>query len=579
MVTTVKQEKLKVTWQEITTINSINELKEELKLKNLDTSSLKELENPLQFTIQEINELQANILWTDTEKLNKLKKIISEKIETQVISWKERQELNENIQRNEKNIQKIAPEITRIAWIWWITTTAWLVKEKSSYLEKIVSFFKNISNKIESFFESIYSKFASFFGIEEKNNWDWNENYFTETQNFIKKNWDKEFVVDFSNKKWAEYNIWLSDLLSEEITQVRVTWEKNWKKYDMTGKRQWLKWWFYTESWDYIPIFNWFKIEVLQSYTENELNTKKQENEKKIKEITDSPWIQDFKKRYDDKQLITIVTKAQEYNIDPTFLLALRTAENGKEWFDFWIMKRWINTFEWQLIMACRTIQNNMNRFKKTTWQEAMSTDWRLTINFISFFSSIYAPIWVNNDPQNLNQNHFTNLVNLYSQYSNINFGNQNTIMTQYNNLNKQYAAQINSLKLLSSTKPDILISTATSYLWTKYVWWWDNEKWIDCSWLVIKCMQELWIINYTDDTTAAWLFKVTQQKNPNNTKKWDLVFLKQKWKINHVQIALWPAKNWKIPVIDASSSIGKVSNRYQAISSEVLVWTPVFYI
>jgi hypothetical protein len=103
----------------------------------------------------------------------------------------------------------------------------------------------------------------------------------------------------------------------------------------------------------------------VESYDKKELAAKKETNETAVKELLSSPTISDFKKDYPAEQIEAIVRKAQEYGIDPAFLLALRKTENGREGREFGVLKNGIDSFEGQLIMSCRTIQNNVFRYKR----------------------------------------------------------------------------------------------------------------------------------------------------------------------------------------------------------------------
>ncbi len=515
----------------------------------------------------------------------------------EIIGWKDVKQLEENaIKNNNIELNKILKKIRDRLKSWekindkekkaainFIESLKFIKAETKIDLSNlkdemnICMEIKNQLNRLEQDISWKQESAGKLFTSNEKNKWQ-------TMKQFIKENWHNNFIIDFSNNKSAEYNIWLADLLSEEVTKVRVIWEKNGKKYDMIWTRQWLKGWFYNEQWRYLPVFNWFKVEILWSYKKEELVIKKQENEQKIKEIVNLPLVKNFEKKHGNEQLTVIVKKAQEYGIDPTFLLALRSTENGRDWLDFWIMKWWIDTFEWQLVMSCRTIQNNMNRFKRITWENAIWWDWIFKPEFIGFFSNIYAPIWVSNDPNNLNKNHFTNLLTFYSNYSWKNFGNIDTIIAQNTAFYKKWETKINSWEITWATTPDDLIANANKHIGKEYKWWWwrKTDSVTDCSWLVLMSMKDSWVVDYWYDNTAAWLSKITNQKPANDVKRWDLVFLKdptpKNWRIiTHVEIATWPVVDGKIPIIDASSWRW-VTERYQPISDKVLVWTPIFY-
>lgn len=400
-------------------------------------------------------------------------------------------------------------------------------------------------------------------------------------KNFIKPIWENKFEVNFWNNSQAEHNIWLADLLWEEVKRVRVIWEKNWIKYDMSWSRQWLKWWFYDEKRKYIPVFNNFQVEVLESYDKKDLEQRKKDNEEKVKEVLNSPFVEKFKNKYSKEQLELIVRKAQEYSIDPYLVLAMRSTENWRDWLDFWVMKSGIDTFDGQLTMACRIIQNTQNRFSRITWEDFLDWNWRYRWEFIGFLSSIYTPIWASNDPNNLNSNHLRNLLTFYWEYSGKQFANLDEIINNNFAFLKKWEVQMNAWEIVWSTTPDALIANAQEHIGKWYVWWWwrRNTDVTDCSWLVLMAMKEAWVVEHWYDNTAEWLSKITKQKSPNDAVKWDLVFLQNSsWSITHVEIATWPIYNWQIPIIDSSSQAKWVSHRYQQINNKVLVWTPIFY-
>lgn len=407
-------------------------------------------------------------------------------------------------------------------------------------------------------------------------------------KNFINSTWEKTFEVDFSSNSQAEHNIWLADLMWEEVRKVRVIWEKNGRMYDMTWERQGLKWWFY-ENWKYVPVFNKFKVEVLESYSKEDLTKRKNEDETKVKELLKSPYVEKFRKRhpeYPKEHLEIIVRKSQEYGIDPCLLLAMRTTENGWSGLDFGVMNPSLDTFDWQLTMSCRIVQNNINRYKRMTWDNASTEGGSFSSEFIGFLSSIYAPIGADNDPNNDNNNHLRNLLTFYWEFANIQFGNINDIVNNNYAFLKKWEVQMTSGQIIWSTTGEALIANANDHIGKWYVWGWGrwNTDVTDCSWLVLMAMKEAWVVDHWYDNTAEWLSRITKLKeSPNNVVRWDLVFLQNSsWRITHVEIATWPVINWEIPIIDASSNARKVSYRNQDVNpnnwNRVLVGTPIFY-
>lgn len=116
--------------------------------------------------------------------------------------------------------------------------------------------------------------------------------------NFLKKTEEWVYEVNFFNNVNAENNIGLADVMPENVKEVYINWEKNWVKYSVAWKRQWLKWWFYDSNGRYLPIFNWFKVQVLASYTEQELSEKKTANQESYSSIVKNPKLNDFTSKF-----------------------------------------------------------------------------------------------------------------------------------------------------------------------------------------------------------------------------------------------------------------------------------------
>ena len=116
-------------------------------------------------------------------------------------------------------------------------------------------------------------------------------------------------------------------------------------------------------------------------------------------------------------------------------------------------------------------------------------------------------------------------------------------------------------------TKPEVtkFLEEVYKLEWTKYKRGWDDEDGIDCSWLIIEWWKRTWIVEDEFDTTAAGMYQSYIQKIPETKeiRKWDLLFyqnksstnLYKKGEISHVMIALWPVKDGKVRIFDASVS------------------------
>lgn len=396
---------------------------------------------------------------------------------------------------------------------------------------------------------------------------------------FAKKIDDKTYNIDFWTNKSIENNIGLSEVMPEEVKKVHIIWEKKGRKYDLVWIRQGTKGWFYDEKGKYLAIFNGFKVEVLESYTPEELAEKQKENDEKISSLSADSKFDDFRTKFGEKELSSIIKKGIEYGIDPMFLISLRSIENWWVGRQFWVMNPSMDTFDGQLNMACRIVQDNMNKYKRVTGENPLATADTFSWEFVAYLSNIYAPIWASNDPTNLNKNHFINLISSYSKYTWYDFGNTDTLLAKASESRTKWQTAFDRDSLEWTTNPDELIASLSKYLGKKYVLWWDGVNWIDCSQLIIEWLKDKWVVNSNFDTTAENLSRFTKQKDPSQVQKWDLVFLSTpEWHITHIEIATWRLEWNKIPIIDASTNAWSVTYREQTLNQKVSVGTPIFY-
>jgi cell wall-associated NlpC family hydrolase len=125
---------------------------------------------------------------------------------------------------------------------------------------------------------------------------------------------------------------------------------------------------------------------------------------------------------------------------------------------------------------------------------------------------------------------------------------------------------------------PEDLIIAAEKHLGKPYKFGANGDTEIDCSQLIVEALKANRVVHSQFDTTAAGLALYARPKSPQDVERGDLVFLRQKGVIAHVAIALGPAKNGSIEIIDASSDAKKVDKRFQQITSSIEVGTPYFY-
>jgi hypothetical protein len=242
---------------------------------------------------------------------------------------------------------------------------------------------------------------------------------------YLEKTWENEFKINFWWNTSVERRVWLSEIMDETVESVTVT-KVNWKVLE--GTRQWIKWAFYTNEWKYIAVLSGDSVKISKSRTSQELNEIKEKNSEVIQKLEgDNSIVKNFRKKYNEEYDL-IIRKSLEFGIDPTFLMALRKTENWWTGKQFWVLKDDLDTFASQLIMACRIIQNNMNRYKAVTEKEPRDSSWIFSSDFLCFFSSIYAPFWVNNDPRD----HLKNMLLNYSDLSGNNMGDIDSIIAGF---------------------------------------------------------------------------------------------------------------------------------------------------
>lgn len=109
------------------------------------------------------------------------------------------------------------------------------------------------------------------------------------------------------------------------------------------------------------------------------------------------------------------------------------------------------------------------------------------------------------------------------------------------------------------------LIQFAEQNKWLQYKYGGDGKNGIDCSGLLVAFGQATWLLQPWQDMNAEAMFQKSTQSIPlNGLKRWDLVYYQDKnnGKITHVGIAMWPEKNGKLSILDASTNTGWVATR-----------------
>jgi hypothetical protein len=113
-----------------------------------------------------------------------------------------------------------------------------------------------------------------------------------------------------------------------------------------------------------------------------------------------------------------ILREALRTGVDPSLLVALRRAENGRSGKEFGVVSVAADGLDAQARVAANTVRNTLARFERDGGTAVDRTTGRYTEDFLRFFSSRYAPVGAANDPTGLNRHHAANLIALYQKAS-----------------------------------------------------------------------------------------------------------------------------------------------------------------
>ncbi len=112
---------------------------------------------------------------------------------------------------------------------------------------------------------------------------------------------------------------------------------------------------------------------------------------------------------------------ASKHSIDYQFIRTIRQVENGSDGRQFGVLEAGINTYAQQLEVCCATVAHRLEAYPANPLQRCYSPSGfariRYTPSFISYFSSVWAPIGSNNDPGNLNANWYKNASTVYTNF------------------------------------------------------------------------------------------------------------------------------------------------------------------
>lgn len=389
----------------------------------------------------------------------------------------------------------------------------------------------------------------------------------------------KPVEIDYKWNNWAQLDVPNADIIPKSVKSITVEYtDKDWKIQKVEWIRQWNWGSFYTKDWEYIPLQSWYKVTPTEMFTDEQIQKSHEEKLAKTQELLSSDYSKEFVQKYWEDKAKVLIEKALDYWIDPNLLMSLKQSEFSKSQDTFWFTRFNDNGFDLNASETCRSIQNNMNRYRSLSWQSPTDDQWKATPDFLSFMANTMAPLWNVADQSNPVVQMFSNLLNSYGKTTWKSYSSQDV----WNILSSGAwlrDAVSSGAEIKWKTSPDQIISSAEKYLGMKYQMWWSWNWTIDCSQLVVNAMKEWGVVWNNYDNTAAWLNQLTTQKSPQQVERWDLVFI-NKWNgISHVEIAKWPAVNWSIPIIDAAWwKIRQVTNRNQPINNTVSVWKPSFY-
>lgn len=121
-----------------------------------------------------------------------------------------------------------------------------------------------------------------------------------------------------------------------------------------------------------------------------------------------------------DNEEQAILSESASGGVDPRFIAAIRMAENGGPGKQYGILGIGAATLESQLHSAVVTIQHFLSAYSTDTGYSPTGYDGRYTEDFIYYVANGgpshggWAPIGASNDPNHLNENWLSNVLNNY---------------------------------------------------------------------------------------------------------------------------------------------------------------------
>lgn len=402
--------------------------------------------------------------------------------------------------------------------------------------------------------------------------------------------------VDFWKNVSAENKIWVGDFLPIDIKVVKVT--------DSMGRTriwkrsiQWNKVWYYDEA-GYIPVYNWYIIEipkqmeveeVIQKSNPNILLSSNEEDEERAKDAFIetarkyeqygegfSPWNMLEKKEFQDKATELAKEIERKYWIPWQVTYAQATLET---WYGkkapgnnyFWI--KWNSgwTYKTKEVVDGKEIEINAT-FRWYSSMEESFEDYAKLLTTNQRYASAFE---FKNSPELFLQEVIKNWYATDPEY----VSKAKNIWANYDKI-KNFT--IDAPEIIWKTHPDAFIWQAQNYIWTRYVWGGNSDVWIDCSHLISRSLIDLWVATESFYRVAADLRNMTPTKPLNQVVRWDLIFWHGSERgISHVAIATWSPINNTLSILDASwpsSWLWKVAERTIELKSNLSAWRPIFY-
>ncbi len=361
---------------------------------------------------------------------------------------------------------------------------------------------------------------------------------------------DMTLRFDFYNNTPLERQISLADVMPPEVREVMTT-QKN---EELKGTRRGNTGEFYNaETGERLKIFTGTEVQICK-IDETQVV---QITEEQIATYLSSPAEQNAEQIEEQKNIIQL---ALEKGIDPQFILALQQVENGRAQRAFGVMLEGIDDPELQLIMAIKIIGRYEGQFARAYPNIPIrDNDEKYTPQALAYFSGRYAPVSVENDPENLNKNHLPNLANIYGQTDGSYTANAQEFLAQYN---ERFRSFNEPLKQVTA---DEVLQAAHRYEGRSYEWGGEgrSQGGIDCSGLVIQALRDTGAISPNCDAGAAYIFDIAQKIPPMEGEEGNMLFWDTPGKgITHVAIIEKNLGNGNYLVFDSSRTTGRVTTR-----------------